>query len=69
MKRYLYEPKTGTITDIITGQEIVVQGKDYYDLDEEIAIASTMNVTYMTNEELRQDVLDRYFSKYEGSEK
>ena len=69
MKRYIYEPETGTITDIIAVKTITVSDKDYYGLEKELAIASTMNVTYMTNEELRQDVLDRYFSKYEGSEK
>jgi MoxR-like ATPase len=69
MKRYLYEPKTGTITDIIAVKTITVSGKDYYELEKELAVASTMNVTYMTNEDLRQDVLDRYFSKYTEDEK
>ena len=63
MKRYIYEPKRSTITDVITGKTVTMNGKDCYELEKELVVASTMNVTYMTNEGLRQDVLDRYFNK------
>jgi|WetSurMetagenome_2_1015567.scaffolds.fasta_scaffold04048_18 hypothetical protein len=50
MKRYIYAPDKSTITDVIAGKTITVSGKDYYNLEKEMEVASTLNVTYMTNE-------------------